>query len=79
MFLIFKVNYHYHCSFQSILLSLMEKPMAVTQRFPVKKDSMIGAFLIVFLFFKNSYRPASDMTCFTDIYLRLKEQNISEA
>ena len=57
----------------------MEKPTAVDRRFSVKRDSMIGAFLIVFLFFKNSYRPASDMTCFTDIYLRLKEQNISEA
>ena len=34
--------------------------------------SIIGAFIIVFPLFKNSYRPASDMTCFTDIYLRVK-------
>ena len=32
---------------------------------------MKSAFLIVFPFFKNSYRPASEMTCFTDIYLRV--------
>ena len=33
---------------------------------------MIGAFLIVLRFLKNSYRPVSDMTFLTDIYLRLK-------
>ena len=35
-------------------------------------ENSIGAFLIVFLFIKNSYRPASDMTYFIDIYLRVK-------
>ena len=35
-------------------------------------DPMIVAFLIVLPFFKNSYRPASDMTFLIDIYLRLK-------
>ena len=48
----------------------MEKWTAVDWRFSVKKS--IGAFLIVFLFIKNSYRPASDMTYFIDIYLRVK-------
>ena len=74
MFLIFKVNY-YHCSFQNISLSLMKKSKAVDRRFSVKKDSMMGAFLLVFLFFKSSYRPASDMACFTEIYLRLEKQH----
>ena len=69
MLLIFKVSYHYHWSFQNVSFSLMEKSTAVSRRFSVKKfwDS-----IIVFPFFKNSYRPASDMTCFTDIYLRVK-------
>ena len=34
-------------------------------------DSMIDASL-VFPFLKNSYRPASDMTCFIDMHLRVK-------
>ena len=53
---------------------LWEKSTVVNQRFSLKKflESMIGAFLIVFPFFKNSYRPASDMTCFNEIYLRVK-------
>ena len=52
----------------------MEKSTAVDRRFSGKKvlDSMIDAFLIVFPFFRKSCRPASDMTCFTDIYLRVK-------
>ena len=35
-------------------------------------DSMIGPFLIFLPFFKKSRRPASDMNCFNDIYLRVK-------
>ena len=35
-------------------------------------DSMIGALLIVLPFFKNSFRPACDMTCFTDICIKTK-------
>ena len=52
----------------------MEKSTVVNGRFSLKKffESIIGAFLIVFLFFKNTYRPTSDMTCFTGIYLRGK-------
>ena len=52
----------------------MEKSTAVDRRFSVKKflDSILDAFIIVFPYFKNSYRPASDMTCSTDIYLRVK-------
>ena len=55
----------------------MEKSTVVNRRFSVKKflDSMIGAFLMVFPCFKNSYRPVSDMTFFTDIYLRVKRTN----
>ena len=73
MFVIFKLMiitavskmFHFH---------LWEKSTVVNQGFSLKKflESMIGAFQIVFPFYKNSYRPASDMTCFTDIYLRVK-------
>ena len=57
----------------------MEKPMAVDGRFFCEKGLHDRCFPNSFPVFKNSYRRASDMTCFTDIYLRLKEQNISEA
>ena len=52
----------------------MELSTIVDWRFSVKKllESMTGAFLIVFPFLKNSYTPVSDMTCFIDIYLRVK-------
>ena len=55
--------------FENVLFSDTEKSTAVGQRFYVKKflDSMIVAFLIVLPFFKNNYRPASDMACFIDI------------
>ena len=44
------------------------------KKFSVKKflNSIVDAFIMVFPYFKNSYRLASDMTCFTDIYLRVK-------
>ena len=53
---------------------LWEKSTVVNREFSLKKflESMIGAFQIVVPFYKNSYRPTSDMTCFTDIYLRVK-------
>ena len=53
----------------------MKKSTTVDKRFSMKKfsDSMIGAFLIVSHFLRKAIdRPASDMTCFTDIYLRVK-------
>ena len=70
MFLIFKVSYHYHCSFQKCFIHTY----GIVSGGRLKKllDSTIGAFLIVFPFLKNSYTPISDMTCFIDIYLRLK-------
>ena len=76
MLLIFKVSYHYHWSFQNVSFWLMEKLTVVDRRFFVKKflDSITGAFIIVFPYFKNSYRPATDMTCFTDIYVRVKTE-----
>ena len=54
----------------------MEKSTAVDRRFSVNNflDSMIGAFLMVFPSFKKSCRPASDMTCFTDVYLKVKRK-----
>ena len=72
MLLIFKVSYHYHWNFQNVSFSLTQKSTAVNRIFSVKKllDSMIGAFLIVFPFSKKSCRPASDITCLTDIYLK---------
>ena len=73
MFLTFKIKYCYHWSFQN-QFSLIEKSMVVNRRFSIKKflDSIIGAFIIVFPFLKNNYKPASDMTCFTDSYLTVK-------
>ena len=52
----------------------MEKSMSVDKRFSVKKflDSIVDALIIVFPYFINSYRPTSDMACFTDINLRVK-------
>ena len=74
MILIFKVSYHYHCSFQIVSLTFIKLSTAVNWRLSVKKllKSMIGAFLIVFPFLKNSYSPVPDMMCFIDIYLRVK-------
>ena len=78
-FLIFKDNYHCHCSSQNVSFSLKQKSTAVDRRFSVKEflDSMIGAFQIVLPFFKNNYRPAPDMTCFTDVCLRAKSREHS--
>ena len=52
----------------------MEKSTALNGRFSVKRflDFLIDAFLIVFPYFKDSYRPASDVNCFTNIYLRIR-------
>ena len=74
MILIFKVSYHYHCSFQNVSFTFIKMSTAVNWRLSVKKlfKSMIDAFLIVFSFLKNSYSPVSDMSCFIDIYLRVK-------
>ena len=60
-FLISKFNYHYHCSFQNNSFSLKEKSMVVNQQFSVKKflDSMISAFQIVSLCFKNTKNTSS--------------------
>ena len=46
----------------------------VNRIFSVRKfiEPMLGAFLIVLPFLKNSYRPASDIAFLIDIYLRLK-------
>ena len=66
MFIIFKLTYDYHCSFQNVSFSLTEKSTVANRRFSLKKflEPMIGVSLIVFPFFKNSSKSASDMTCF---------------
>ena len=52
----------------------MKESTAVDRRFSLKNilESIVDAFIIVFPYFINSDRPASDITCFTDIYLRVK-------
>ena len=61
MFLILKVTYHYHCSYQNVSFTFMEMSLAVDWRFSAKKllDFIECAFLIVFPFLKNSYRFVS--------------------
>ena len=66
MFIIFKLTYDYHCSFQNVSFSLTEKSTVANRRFSLKKflEPMIGVSLIVFPFFENSSKSVSDMTCF---------------